>query len=214
MSKKNKIHNDNITGNAPVNNVDNKENKSQNTDITPDSTKEQEGTDTEIPDEGGAMDVETAEIALQKKLAEALLVQADLQDKYLRQAAEFDNFRKRTVKEKSELIRNASGNVLEKLLPIIDDFERAIENGQKTGASDAMTEGVTLIYNKLIKTLEAEGLKKIPSKGMPFDTDLHEAIAMIPASDEASKGTIVECTREGYTLNEKVLRVAQVVVAN
>jgi molecular chaperone GrpE len=151
----------------------------------------------------------TAEI----KLAEAETKLADIQDKFLRVSAEFDNYRKRTLKEKAELIKNGSADVITEILPVIDDLERAIANSQKADDFQTLKDGIELIYNKLMHTLEQKGLQKISPKDEPFDTDFHEAIAMIPASDEQTKGKVLDCTRDGYKLNDKVLRHAQVAVA-
>ena len=147
------------------------------------------------------------------RLTEAEIKLADMQDKFLRQAAEFDNYRKRTVKEKAELIKNGSADIMTEILPFIDDLERAIANSQKSDDFQTLKDGIEIIYNKLLRTLEQKGLQKISPKDEPFDTDFHEAIAMIPAPDEESKGKVLDCTRDGYKLNDKVLRHAQVAVA-
>ena len=151
---------------------------------------------------------ETAETKLVKSEAEV----ADLKDRLLRQMAEFDNFRKRTMKEKAEIILNGSASVVTDILPVIDDLERAIANSAKSEDFGALKEGVELIYNKLMHTLEQKGLQKISPKNEPFDTDFHEAIAMIPAPDEESKGKVLDCAIDGYKLNDKVLRHAKVAV--
>lgn len=150
----------------------------------------------------------------EERLAAAEARNGQLTDQLLRQAAEFDNYRKRTIKEKSELIRNASADIVAKILPVLDDMERAIAHNEKSDDTAVIKDGFKLIYNKLMHTLEAEGLKKIQAKGEAFDTDRHEAIATIPATPENEKGTVIDCTRDGYTLNDKVIRIAQVVVAN
>lgn len=147
------------------------------------------------------------------RLTEAEIKLADMQDKFLRQAAEFDNYRKRTVKEKAELIKNGSADIMTEILPFIDDLERAIANSQKSDDFQTLKDGIEIIYNKLMRTLEQKGLQKISPKDEPFDTDFHEAIAMIPAPNEESKGKVLDCTRDGYKLNDKVLRHAQVAVA-
>lgn len=139
---------------------------------------------------------------------------AQLKDKYLRQVAEFDNYRKRTLKEKTELILNGGGKVLSALLPILDDFDRAIENIQKSDDVNALKEGVELIAGKLNKTLASQGLQKMDTIGKPFDTDYHEAIALVPAQDEDKKNLVMDCVQPGYMLNDKVLRHAKVVVGN
>lgn len=137
---------------------------------------------------------------------------AEMKDKYLRQVAEFDNYRKRTLKEKAELILNGGEKVLTSLLPILDDFERAKENMEKTEDLAALREGVNLVYQKLLKVLESQGLKKIETEGKDFDTDFHEAIAMIPAPTDEQKGKVIDCVQTGYQLNEKVIRHAKVAV--
>lgn len=146
------------------------------------------------------------------RLAEAEAQIADLKDRLLRQMAEFDNFRKRTLKEKADLILGGGQKVLEALLPVLDDLERAQENIHKSTDVDTLAEGVDLILSKLMKALTAQGLKPIETEGAAFDTDFHEAVALIPATDEAQKNHIVDCVQRGYLLNEKVLRHAKVVV--
>ena len=151
---------------------------------------------------------ETAETKLVKSEAEV----ADLKDRLLRQMAEFDNYRKRTMKEKAEIILNGSASVVTDILPVIDDLERAIANSAKSEDYNALKEGVELIYNKLMHILEQKGLQKISPKNEPFDTDFHEAIAMIPAPSEDLKGKVLDCAIDGYKLNDKVLRHAKVAV--
>lgn len=151
---------------------------------------------------------ETVETKLAKSEAEA----ADLKDRLLRQMAEFDNYRKRTMKEKAEIILNGSAGVVTDILPVIDDLERAIANSAKSEDYNALKEGVELIYNKLMHILEQKGLQKISPRNEPFDTDFHEAIAMIPAPSEDLKGKVLDCAIDGYKLNDKVLRHAKVAV--
>ena len=146
------------------------------------------------------------------KTAEYEATIADLKDKYLRQAAEFDNYRKRVLKEKSELIQNGGESVISSLLPIIDDFERALQNMKKSDDTAAIKEGVELIYQKFMTTLESNGLKTIETKEADFNTDFHEAVAMIPAPNDESKGKVVDCVQKGYKLNDKVIRHAKVAV--
>jgi len=134
-------------------------------------------------------------------------------DKYLRQAAEFDNYRKRVVKEKSELILNGGQKVMQSILPIIDDFERAEAGMEKMEDVKAVKEGVQLIIDKFVKLLGQEGLKPIDAVGQPFDVDYHEAIAMVPAQSDDQKGKVIDCVQKGYMLNEKVIRHAKVAVA-
>lgn len=131
---------------------------------------------------------------------------------YLFLMAEFDNFRKRTVKEKSDIIRNAAENAMKGLLPIVDDFERALNAVKDSSDSESAKEGMTLIYNKLIKYLEQNGVKPIESTGADFDPEFHEAIAMVPTDDESLKGKVIDTPTKGYTINDKVLRYAKVAV--
>ena len=154
----------------------------------------------------------TTEEKLQKELDEANEKILTLEDKYLRQVAEFDNYRKRTIKEKAELIKNGGERAIESILPVLDDFERAIQNMSKDENATEMLTGIELIYNKFIGILKQNGLEKIETKGKNFDTDFHEAIAMIPTPDESMKGKVLDCVQTGYTLNDKVIRHAKVAV--
>ena len=154
----------------------------------------------------------TAEEKLQQELDQANEKIATLEDKYLRQVAEFDNYRKRTVKEKAELIKNGGERAIESILPVLDDFERALANMSKNeNAAEIMT-GVELIYNKFVGILKQNGLQKIETEGADFNTDFHEAIAIIPAPTEELKGKVLDCVQTGYTLNDKVIRHAKVAV--
>ena len=155
---------------------------------------------------------ETTEASEADKLAAALEELETVKDKYLRLVAEFDNYRKRTLKEKTELILNGGEKVLSTLLPILDDLDRAAENIEKSNDLETLKEGVALILDKLTKTLAAQGLKKMETIGQPFDTDFHEAVALIPAQEEAQKNVVIDCVQQGYQLNDKVLRHAKVVV--
>ena len=137
---------------------------------------------------------------------------ADLKDKYLRQVAEFDNYRKRTLKERTELILNGGEKVITTLLPVLDDMERAIENGAKTEDVAVLREGIELIYHKLTKILEGHGVTKIETENADFDTDVHEAIAMVPGMGDDKKGKVIDCLTPGYKLNDKVIRHAKVAV--
>ena len=137
---------------------------------------------------------------------------AALNDKYLRLYSEFENYRKRTNKEKLDLIATASAGVLKDMLTVLDDFERAIANNEKVDDINAVKEGFQLIYSKLKSGLEAKGLKQMQAKGEVFDSELHEAIANIPAPEEALKGKVVDDVERGYYLNDKVIRFAKVVV--
>ena len=155
----------------------------------------------------------TVEEQLANMLAEAQQMVNEERDKYLRLAAEFDNYRKRTLKEKAELIKNGGEKTLTAILPVLDDFERALKNMEATEATQAMKEGVELIFTKFNKVLAQEGLQKIETEDKNFDVDYHEAIALIPAPSEELKGKILDCVQTGYMLNDKVIRHAKVAVA-
>ena len=155
----------------------------------------------------------SAEEQLANMLAEAQQMVEEQKDKYLRLSAEFDNYRKRTLKEKAELIKNGGEKTLTAILPVLDDFERALKNMEASEETKAMKEGVDLIFSKFQKILGQEGLQKIETDGQAFDTDFHEAIALIPAPSEDLKGKILDCVQTGYMLNEKVIRHAKVAVA-
>lgn len=144
------------------------------------------------------------------KVAEAQI--ADLKDKYLRQMAEFDNYRKRTLKERSELILNGGEKTITALLPVIDDMERALASGEKTDDPQILREGMQLIYQKFIKVLEAQGVTKIDTDNADFDTNLHEAVALVPGMGDDKKGKVIDCMATGYKLNDKVIRYAKVAV--
>ena len=155
---------------------------------------------------------ETEEKNVEKELEDAKEQLEQQKDKFLRLSAEFDNYRKRTMKEKAELILNGGEKTISSILPILDDFERALQNMEKATDVNAIKEGVEIIYNKFIKVLKENGVKVIETKGQPLNTDFHEAIAVIPAPEEAQKGKILDCVQNGYTLNNKVIRHAKVVV--
>ena len=142
-------------------------------------------------------------------------LQAELeksQKEYLFLMAEFDNYRKRTVKEKAELIKNGGEKAMLGLLPVIDDFERAIDAIDKSSDVEGLKEGVDLIYNKFMKYLESQQVKPMESTGTDFDADIYEAVTTFPAPDEIMKGKVIDTVQKGYTINEKVLRHAKVVV--
>lgn len=149
---------------------------------------------------------------LKLQLAEAETKNAELQDKYLRQAAEFDNYRKRTIKEKAELIKSAAEKLMVAELPVLDDMDRALENMEKGMDADACIEGFKLIVHKFQNILTQNGLEKIETDNQEFDTDYHEAIALIPAPSEELKGKILDCVQPGYKLGDKVIRHAKVAV--
>lgn len=168
-----------------------------------------------IPEEENTKELETEgeENSLEKQV-EDLKAQVDKEKKeYLFLMAEFDNFRKRTLKEKSEIIKNAGENVLKGLIPIMDDFERGIKASETSGDSEAMKEGIILIYNKLKKYLAQNGVKEFDPNDDTFDTEKHEAISVVPVPDESKKGKILDTVEKGYMINDKVLRHAKVVVA-
>lgn len=159
-----------------------------------------------LAEETNDADKVSAELAeLQKKYDE-------LNNSHLRLMAEFDNYRKRTLREKSELIKNGGENALTQLLPVVDDFERALQNIHKAEDLTGVAEGVDLIYNKFVSYLASQGVKAMEVVGKPFDLDLSEAIATIPAPEEGLKGKVLDCVQTGYLLNEKVIRHAKVVV--
>ena len=164
-------------------------------------------------DEGDKTEEQPAkEMSVEDKLAAAETKVAELQDKYLRQVAEFDNYRKRTIKEKAELILNGAEKTITAILPILDDMERALKNMDKMEDVAAVKEGVDLIFQKFVKILGEQGVKKIETENADFNTDLHEAIAQVPAPSDEMKGKIIDCVKTGYTLNEKVIRHSQVAV--
>lgn len=136
----------------------------------------------------------------------------ELKDKYLRAVAEFDNYRKRTLKEKAELILNGGEKAISAILPVLDDMERALENGRKTEDPQVLREGMELIFNKFVKVLEGQGVTKIDTTDADFNTDIHEAIAMVPGMGDEKKGKVLDCVQTGYKLNDKVIRHAKVAV--
>ena len=176
------------------------EEKVQDTDIKAE-TEAEESEKSEESVEAGTDPLEAAEAQI-----------AELKDKYLRTMAEFDNYRKRTLKERTELILNGGEKTITALLPVIDDMERAIANGEKTEDPQVLREGMQLIYQKLMKVLEAQGVSKIETQDADFDTNLHEAIALVPGMGDDKKGKVIDCMATGYKLNDKVIRYAKVAV--
>ena len=154
----------------------------------------------------------TPEEKLQAEVEKLQAEQEEMKDKYLRLSAEFDNYRKRTMKEKAELILNGGEKAFKAILPVIDDMERALATMQKATDVDAVKEGVDLIYNKFIQILGQNGVHAIDTKEKELDTDFHDAIAIIDAPSEELKGKLLDCVETGYTLNDKVIRHAKVVV--
>ena len=137
---------------------------------------------------------------------------ADLKNQLLYKVAEFENYRKRTLKERAELILNGGEKFITAILPVLDDMERAIENGAKTDDPAVLREGMELIHQKFMKTLESQGVSKIETTDADFDTDLHEAVAMVPGMGDDKKGKVIDCLQQGYKLNDKVIRHAKVAV--
>lgn len=155
---------------------------------------------------------EEAPKSTEQLLAEAQAEIENLKTQALYKAAEFDNYRKRVLQEKADLILNGGQKVIEALLPVVDDMERAIESTQTSDDAAAIREGVDLIYQKLQTMLKGQGVQPIPTKDQDFNTDRHEAIAQIPAPTPEQKGKVIDCTKKGYTMGTKVIRYAQVVV--
>lgn len=178
--------------------------------------QEAETAQTQTEDQSNAQEAQeelTPEQQLSKDLETAQATIEEQKDKYLRLSAEFDNYRKRTMKEKAELIKNGGEKAIAAILPILDDLERALANMQQADDVKAMYEGIDLIYQKFLKNLNQEGLEKMSPIGEAFDTDFHEAVALIPAQEEEQKGKVLDCVQTGYKLNDKVIRHAKVVVA-
>jgi len=175
--------------------------------------KTAEMADSETADEKAVADEPASEPEQEKTPLEVANEQiADLKDKYLRSVAEFDNYRKRTLKERAELILNGGEKVITALLPVLDDMERAIASGEKTEDPQVLREGMELIYHKLMKVLEGNGVTTIETVNADFDTDVHEAVAMVPGMGDDKKGKVIDCLTTGYKLNDKVIRHAKVAV--
>ena len=178
--------------------------------------KEQNKIDESINQEDiSAVNVESGEETLtdqQEKEASAEEKLAEMIDKYIRLSAEFDNYRKRTLREKIELKKTAGEDILKNIIPVIDDFERALKQVESTQDCVAVKSGIDLIYNKFLMFLKQQGVKEIDAVNKEFDVDLHEAITKIPAPDESLKGKVVDVVEKGYFLNDKVMRFSKVVV--
>lgn len=172
---------------------------------TEQSTPEEEK---EAPSDSEQNEEPTIEEQLESAKAEIV----DLKDQLLRKIAEFDNYRKRTIKEKTDLILNGGEKTIITILPVIDDMERALKNMQSADDVNAVLEGVELIYKKFMDILGKQGVSVIDTKEADFDVDIHEAIAQLPAPTPELKGKVMDCTLTGYKLNDKVIRHAQVVV--
>lgn len=216
MSHKNKFHRNKFNANKKMDqdNVKPQDVKDPVENSNPEEVPVEDVTPEEVsPEEKKEEEVaqETCNEA-EKKIKE-LQEQLDKEKKeYLFLMAEFDNFRKRTLKEKSEIIKNAGENVLKGLLPIMDDFERGIKAAENSPEAESVKEGVNLIYNKFKKYLNQNGVKEFDPDDDTFDTEKHEAISVIPVPDDDKKGKILDTVEKGYTINDKVLRHAKVVV--
>lgn len=171
-----------------------------------DSDKKEKQAEGQAEEAGAKAEEKKEEDPLEKANKEI----AELKDKYLRTLAEFDNYKKRTLKEKAELILNGGEKTVKAVLPVLDDFERALKD--KSDDPKAIKDGVTMIFNKFVKTLESLGVKKIDTTDKDFDTDFHEAVAMVPGMGDDKKGKVLDCVLTGYKLNDKVIRHAKVAV--
>ena len=171
-------------------------------------TESTESTEAEKTEEAAHEEEAKEQDPLEKAQAEL----AEMKNQLLYKAAEFENYRKRTLKERAELILNGGEKVITAILPVLDDMERAISNGSKTEDPQVLREGMELIYQKFVKTLEAQGVSKIETKDADFDTDLHEAVAMVPGMGDDKKGKVIDCLQEGYKLDDNVVRHAKVAV--
>jgi len=180
-----------------------------------DSTVDENSVNNEAPaaDDSTVDEEAPAEPAEEKDPLEAALEEIEqLKTQMLYKTAEFDNYRKRTLKEKAELILNGGEKAVSAILPVIDDMERAIDNGSKTDDPAVLREGMELIYHKFMKALEGLGVKQIETEDADFDTDMHEAVAMVPGMGDDKKGKVIDCLQKGYQLNDKVIRHAKVAV--
>ena len=200
MSKKNKHKEENIDKNVNTTTEETKNQEAEN--------QEAENLSTETEKQEEKPVEEKADNAL-KKAQEEL---EELKDRYLSTVAEFENFKKRTQKEKAELIFNGGEKTVSAILPVLDDMDRAIQNAAKAEDIKALEKGWELIAKKLMTTLEGLGVKKIDTQDKNFDVDFHEAIAMVPNVEDDKKGKVIDCVQTGYTLNEKVIRHAKVAV--
>lgn len=191
---------------ASVDNADIDLNKAEIFDNVPEADDENETAEQIENDEMAQID------SLCKQLAEEKAKVEKEKNEYLYLMAEFDNFRKRTIKEKSDIIKNAAESVMKGLLPIVDDFERGLDAVKNSSDAEAVKEGMELIYQKLVKFMAQNGVKPIDSTGKTFDPELHEAIAMVPVEEQDQKGKVIDTPTKGYTINDKVLRHAKVAV--
>ena len=192
-------------------NIEGEEEAKQNAEASEETIVNEEVADTEKAEE--AEETEQAAEAEEKDPLEAAQEEiAQLKEQMLYKAAEFDNYRKRTIKEKAELLLNGAEKTVVAVLPVLDDMERAIAEGKKTDDPEVIREGMELIFQKFIKVLEGLGVKAIDTTNKDFDVDMHEAIAMVPGMGDDKKGKVIDCVQTGYTLNDKVIRHAKVAV--
>lgn len=191
-----------------------KEKENKKVEITDKETEEQTNTGVCNLEDNGNESKQDCKDEEESELDKANKKIAELEDKYLRQVAEFDNFRRRVMKEKAELILNGGEKVLTNFLPVVDDLERAQQHMANATDVEALREGIDLIIDKFKKTLKSQGVEEIETKGKDFDVNYHEAVTMVPSENDEQKGKIVDCISKGYTLNDKVIRYAKVVVAN
>jgi len=191
-------------------NMSNVENNEEKVDITKDNAPTNEVENAEQNAE--TTEEQTVEEAPQETIESVKAELEALKDKYLRAVAEFDNYKKRTLKEKTELILNGSEKTITAFLPILDDMERAIANADKATDLQALEEGWELIFSKFVKVLNALGVKKIETTDADFNVDYHEAVAMVPGFGDDKKGKVIDCIQTGYTLNDKVIRHSKVAV--
>ncbi len=190
-----------------------KEVNTQQTEQEPRADKEQAETQPETADNTTAETAkEAGEAPADDPLAEANRQLEELKDKYLRTVAEFENYKKRTLKEKAELILNGGEKTITAILPVLDDMERAMANADKADSIEKLEEGWELIFKKFQTTLEGLGVKKIETEDADFNVDYHEAIAMVPGMGDNKKGKVIDCVQTGYTMNDKVIRHAKVAV--
>lgn len=179
--------------------VENNQEHSENSENSENSEDSENSENSESPEDKDPLEAALAEIE-------------SLKTQMLYKTAEFDNYRKRTLKEKAELILNGGEKAVSAILPVIDDMERAMENGEKTDDPQVLREGMELIYHKFMKALESLGVKKIETENADFNTDVHEAVAMVPGMGDDKKGKVIDCLQSGYQLNDKVIRHAKVAV--
>lgn len=201
--------------------VDQSENKSEETKEAAENSESEEAEE-KIEDKKEAKDnskkksgkkkKESKEEALEKELEDSRYKLSEINDRYMRLSAEFDNYRKRTLKEKADMLKTAGGDVLADVLPVVDDFERALQSMEKATDIDAVKQGVDLIYTKFKEFIKSKGIAEIEALHQDFDTDLHEALTKIPAPSEDLKGKVVDVIQKGYKIEDKIIRYAKVVI--